>query len=186
MPSVSSRIALLVDGASLYATAKALGIDVDFKRLLGEFQTRGNLLRANYYTATIDDGNSSSNRPLIDWLGYNGYTVVTRTTKGRRRLKGDIDIDLAIDAMEIGEHIDQMVLFSGNGNLKSLVEAMQRRGVRVTIISSVSTQPSVIADELRRQADVFTDLIDLRSKVGRDPSERPAPRDSRRIGRNFQ
>jgi uncharacterized LabA/DUF88 family protein len=191
MPSASSRTALFIDGASLYATAKALGFDVDFKRLLGEFQTRGNLLRAYYYTAIIDDGNSSSNRPLIDWLDYNGYTVVTRTTKefietsGRRRLKGDIDIDLAIDAMEIAEHIDQMVLFSGNGNLRSLVEAMQRRGVRVTIISSISTQPSVIADELRRQADVFTDLIDLRSKVGRDPSERPAPRDSRRVGPQF-
>jgi uncharacterized LabA/DUF88 family protein len=191
MPSASSRTALFIDGASLYATAKALGFDVDFKRLLGEFQTRGNLLRAYYYTAIIDDGNSSSNRPLIDWLDYNGYTVVTRTAKefietsGRRRLKGDIDIDLAIDAMEIAEHIDQMVLFSGNGNLRSLVEAMQRRGVRVTIISSISAQPSVIADELRRQADVFTDLIDLRSKVGRDPSERPAPRDARHIGPQF-
>jgi uncharacterized LabA/DUF88 family protein len=128
---------------------------------------------------------------LIDWLDYNGYTVVTRTAKefietsGRRRLTGDIDIDLAIDAMEIAEHIDQMVLFSGNGNLRSLVEAMQRRGVRVTIISSISTQPSVIADELRRQADVFTDLIDLRSKVGRDPSERPDPRDARHVGPQF-
>jgi uncharacterized LabA/DUF88 family protein len=145
MPSASSRTALFIDGASLYATAKALGFDVDFKRLLGEFQTRGNLLRAYYYTAIIDDANGSSNRPLIDWLDYNGYTVVTRTAKefietsGRRRLKGDIDIDLAIDAMEIAERIDQMVLFSGNGNLRSLVEAMQRRGVRVTIISSIST-----------------------------------------------
>ncbi|SDK03640.1 NYN domain-containing protein, partial [Bradyrhizobium sp. Rc2d] len=128
-------------------------------------------------------------RPLIDWLDYNGYTVVTKATKefidasGRRKVKGNMDIELAVDAMELAEHIDQMVLFSGDGDFRSLVEAVQRRGVRVTVVSTIASQPPMIADELRRQADVFTDLVELQSKLGRDPSERPAPRDREPRGR---
>ena len=143
----TDKIALFIDGANLYATAKALGFDIDYKRLLREFQSRGYLLRAFYYTAVIEDQEYSSIRPLIDWLDYNGYSVVTKATKefvdqtGRRKVKGNMDIELAVDAMEIAEHIDQMVLFSGDGDFRSLVEAMQRRGVRVTVVSTISTQP---------------------------------------------
>src|SRR6266513_5207239 len=180
MSSSSNKIALFIDGANLYATAKTLGFDIDYKRLLQEFQSRGTLLRAFYYTAIIEDQEFSSIRPLIDWLDYNGYTVVTKAIKefidasGRRKVKGNMDIELAVDAMELAEHIDQMVLFSGDGNFRSLVEAMQRRGVRVTVISTISSQPPMIADELRRQADVFTDLMELQPKIGRDPAERAA------------
>ena len=185
MPSSSNKIALFIDGANLYATAKTLGFDIDYKRLLKEFQSRGTLLRAFYYTAMIEDQEFSSIRPLIDWLDYNGYTVVTKATKeftdasGRRKLKGNMDIELAVDAMELAQHIDQMVLFSGDGDFRSLVESVQRRGVRVTVVSTISSQPPMIADELRRQADVFTDLVELKTKIGRDPSERPAPREPR-------
>src|SRR5271156_2495027 len=164
MSPVSNKIALFIDGANLYATAKTLGFDIDYKRLLKEFQSRGTLVRAFYYT---------------------GYTVVTKATKefidasGRRKVKGNMDIELAVDAMELAEHVDQIVLFSGDGDFRSLVEAVQRRGVRVTVVSTISSQPPMIADELRRQADVFTDLVELQSKPGRDPSERPAPRGPR-------
>ncbi len=185
MTSSSDRIALFIDGANLHATAKTLGFDIDYKRLLKEFQSRGTLVRAFYYTAVIEDQEFSSIRPLIDWLDYNGYTVVTKATKefidasGRRKVKGNMDIELAVDAMELAEHVDQIVLFSGDGDFRSLVEAVQRRGVRVTVVSTISSHPPMIADELRRQADVFTDLMELRSKLGRDPSERPAPREPR-------
>jgi uncharacterized LabA/DUF88 family protein len=181
--SSPSTVALFIDGPNLHATAKTLGFDIDYKRLLGEFQSRGTLLRAFYYTAIIEDQEFSSIRPLIDWLDYNGYSVVTKPTKefidagGRRKVKGNMDIELAVDAMELAEHIDQMVLFSGDGDFPSLVEAVQRQGVRVTVVSTVATQPPMIADELRRQADVFTDLVELQAKIGRDPSERPAPRE---------
>ena len=167
MPSSSNKIALFIDGANLYATAKTLGFDIDYKRLLKEFQSRGTLVRAFYYTAIIEDQEFSSIRPLIDWLDYNGYTVVTKATKefidasGRRKVKGNMDIELAVDAMELAEHVDQIVLFSGDGDFRSLVEAVQRRGVRVTVVSTISSQPPMIADELRRQADVFTDLMEL-------------------------
>ena len=185
MSSSSNRIALFIDGANLYATGKTLGFDIDYKRLLKEFQSRGTLLRAFYYTAIFEDQEYSSIRPLIDWLDYNGYTVVTKATKefvdasGRRKVKGNMDIELAVDAMELAQHIDQMVLFSGDGDLRSLVESVQRRGVRVTVVSTISSQPPMIADELRRQADVFTDLVELKTKIDRDPSERPAPREPR-------
>jgi uncharacterized LabA/DUF88 family protein len=185
MSAEANKIALFIDGANLYATCKTLGFDIDYKRLLKEFQSRGTLLRAFYYTAIIEDQEYSSIRPLIDWLDYNGYTVVTKATKefidasGRRKVKGNMDIELAVDAMELAEHVDQIVLFSGDGDFRSLVEAMQRRGVRVTVVSTISSQPPMIADELRRQADMFTDLIELRAKIGRDPVERPASREPR-------
>ncbi len=181
------KIALFIDGANLYATAKSLGFDIDYKRLLREFQSRGNLLRAFYYTAVIEDQEYSSIRPLIDWLDYNGYTVVTKATKefvdqtGRRKVKGNMDIELAVDAMELAPHIDHMVLFSGDGDFRSLVESVQRRGVRVTVVSTISTQPPMVADELRRQADIFVDIVELQPKIGRDPAERAGrePREPR-------
>jgi uncharacterized LabA/DUF88 family protein len=182
--SSSNRIALFIDGANLYATAKALGFDVDYRRLLTDFQSRGTLVRAFYYTAIIEDQESSSIRPLIDWLNYNGYTVVTKATKefidasGRRKVKGNMDIELAVDAMGLAEHIDQMILFSGDGDFRSLVEAVQRRGVHVTVVSTIATQPPMIADDLRRQADIFIDLRELQPEISRDAPERPVPASS--------
>src|SRR4051794_5308063 len=172
------RIALFIDGANLYATAKSLGFDIDYKRLLREFQGKGKLIRAFYYTALVEEQEYSSIRPLIDWLDYNGYAVVTKPTKefvdsmGRRKVKGNMDIELAVDAMEMAEHLDEIVLFSGDGDFRSLVEALQRKGVRVSVVSTITTQPPMVADELRRQADEFIDLTTLQSKIGRDPGER--------------
>ena len=181
------RVALFIDGANLYAAARALGFDIDYKRLLALFRTKGQLVRALYYTALNEDQEYSSIRPLVDWLDYNGFTMVTKPTKeftdatGRRKVKGNMDIELAVNAMEIAAHIDHMVLFSGDGDFRSLVEAVQRRGVRVTVASTVSTQPPMVADELRRQADVFLDIAELQSKIGRDPGDRGerSPREPR-------
>jgi uncharacterized LabA/DUF88 family protein len=180
------KIALFIDGSNLYATSKALGFDVDYRRLLNEFRDRGILLRAFYYTTVIEDQEYSSIRPLIDWLDYNGYTVVTKFTKefvdattGRRKVKGSMDVELAVKAMELAEYVDQIVLFSGDGDFRSLVETVQRRGVRVTVVSTLATQPPMVADELRRQADIFIDLAELKPRVGRDPAERPGSREMR-------
>jgi uncharacterized LabA/DUF88 family protein len=174
----SEKLALFIDGANLYATAKTLGFDIDYRRLLAEYKSQGSLLRAFYFTALIEDQEYSSIRPLVDWLDYNGYRVVTKPTKefvdatGRRKIKGNMDIELAIAALDIAEHIDHMVLFSGDGDFRSLVESMQRRGVRVTVVSTTSTQPPMVADELRRQADEFVDLAHMQKLIGRDPAER--------------
>ena len=180
------RIALFIDGANLYASAKSLGFDIDYKRLLKEFHSKGRLIRAFYYTALVEDQEYSSIRPLVDWLDYNGYAVVTKPTKefvdstGRRKVKGNMDIELAVAAMEMANHIDHMVLFSGDGDFRSLVEAVQRKGVRVSVVSTVATQPSMVADELRRQADEFVDLTSLMPRIGRDPGERLRSSESRR------
>ena len=171
MRSSANKIALFIDGANLYATSKSLGFDIDFKRLLQEYESRGTLLRALYYTAIFEDQEYSAIRPLIDWLDYNGYTVVSKPAKefddgdGRRKFKRSMSMELVVDALELSIHIDHMVLFSGDGDFRSLVEAVQRRGVQVTVISAIP----MIADELRRQADVFTDLVELKSRIGRDP-----------------
>ena len=152
----TERIALFIDGANLYATAKALGFDIDYKRLLNLFRNKGLLLRALYYTALAEEQEYSSIRPLIDWLDYNGYSMVTKPTKeftdasGRRKIKGNMDIELAVDAMELADHLDHIVLFSGDGDFRTLVEALQHKGKRVSVVSTLTTQPPMVADELRR------------------------------------
>lgn len=174
----AEKLAVFIDGANLYATAKTLGFDIDYKKLLLKFSTNYYLIRAYYYTAVAENEEYSSIRPLIDWLDYNGYTIVTKPIKefydsmGRRKVKGSMDIELAIDAMAMADHIDHMVLFSGDGDFKRLVEAMQRKGKKVTVISTITTQPPMVADELRRQADQFVDLADLSSEIGRPQGDR--------------
>ncbi|MBI3451513.1 MAG: NYN domain-containing protein [Rhodospirillales bacterium] len=172
------RLALFLDGPNLYNSARALGFDIDYRRLLGLFQSRGRLIRAFYYTALIEDQEYSPIRPLVDWLDYNGFTMVTKPTKeftdssGRRRLKGNMDIEIAIDVLDMAAHLDHVVLFSGDGDFRRLVEAVQRRGVRVSIVSTIRTQPPMVADELRRQADTFIDLQDLMPHIQRNVERR--------------
>ena len=167
------KVALFIDGANLYGTSKSLGFDIDYKRLMTFFGEKAHLIRAFYYTALIEDQEYSPIRPLVDWLDYNGYTMVTKPTKeftdasGRRKIKGNMDIELAIDMMEMAEHLDHIVLFSGDGDFRRLVEAVQRKGVKVTVISTIQTQPPMIADELRRQADRFIDLNGLTEEIAR-------------------
>ncbi|EIM74972.1 hypothetical protein A33O_10199 [Nitratireductor aquibiodomus RA22] len=174
------KIALFIDGANLYATSRALGFDIDYRKLLSSFQERGYLLRAYYYTALVEDQEYSSIRPLIDWLDYNGYKVVTKPAKeftdsaGRRKIKGNMDIELAIDALELSDVVDHYVIFSGDGDFRTLVEALQRKGRKVSVVSTIQSQPPMIADDLRRQADNFIDLSSLREEIGRATSERPS------------
>lgn len=175
----TERIALFIDGANLYATAKALGFDIDYKRLLALFRTKGQLVRALYYTALAEDQEYSSIRPLVDWLDYNGYQMVTKPTKeftdsfGRRKIKGNMDIELTVDAMRLAESLDHVVIFTGDGDFRALVGALQQSGKRVSVISTLQTQPPMVADELRRQADQFIDLADLEDQICRDPASRP-------------
>jgi uncharacterized LabA/DUF88 family protein len=179
------RLGLFIDGSNLYAAARALGFDIDYKKLLDVFRKNGQLIRAFYYTALIEDQEYSPIRPLVDWLDYNGYTMVTKPTKeftdatGRRKLKGNMDIELAIDVMEMAEHLDHVVLFSGDGDFRRLVDAVQRKGVRVTVVSTIRSNPPMVADELRRQADTFMELQDLAGSIMRAhaPREVPVPDD---------
>ena len=171
--SPQEKIAIFIDGANLFASARALGFDIDFSKLRDVFSARGRLLRAFYYTALIEDQDHSPLRPLVDWLDYNGYAVVTKPAKefidgmGRRKIKGNMDIEIAIDAIEMAGKVDRIVLFSGDGDFRRLVEAVQREGVRVSVVSTLRTSPPMIADELRRQADSFVDLLDLAPEIAR-------------------
>ncbi|MDK9722466.1 MAG: NYN domain-containing protein [Rhodospirillales bacterium] len=170
------RLALFIDGSNLYSAARSLGFDIDYRKLLTMFAAKGRLIRAFYYTALMEDQEYSPIRPLVDWLDYNGYTLVTKPTKeytdaqGRRKIKGNMDIELAIDMMEMVPFLDHVVLFSGDGDFRRLVEAVQRKGVRVTVVSTIRSSPPMVADELRRQADVFIELQDLTGQIARAPS----------------
>lgn len=167
--------ALFIDGPNLYAASKALGFDIDFKRLLAHF---GPVIRAFYYTATLPDDTESTIRPLIDWLDYNGYTMVTKPAKtftdrmGLTKVKGNMDVEIAVDAMTIASRLDEAVFFTGDGDFKSLLLAMQRQGVHCTVVSTIETEPALCADELRRTADVFIDLVTIKNQITRPKEER--------------
>src|ERR1700676_2216456 len=170
----AEKLALFIDGANLYGAAKGLQFDIDYKRLLELFARKGTLVRAFYYTAVAEDQEFSPLRPLVDWLDYNGFSVVTKPLKeftdaqGRRRVKGNMDIELAIDVMEMSETVDHIVIFSGDGDFRRLVEAVQRRGRRVSVVSTIRTSPPMVSDDLRRQADNFIELQDLAPSLMRN------------------
>ena len=167
------RIGLFIDGANLHSTLRLLGLDIDYKGLLNIFSTKGILIRAFYYTALAEDHDSGPLRPLTDWLDYNGYTMVTKPAKyftdsnGKKILKGNMDIELAVDVLEMADKLDHIVLFSGDGDFRRVVEAVQRKGVRVTVISTLKSNPPMIADELRRNLDIFIELEDLSKTIVR-------------------
>jgi len=171
------RFAIMIDGPNFYQSARALGLDIDYRSLLDTFAQSARLVRASYYTALLDDQDYSPIRPLVDWLDYNGYNVVTKPLKeftdaaGRRKFKGNMQIELAVDAMEISQHLDHIVLLSGDGEFCRLIEALQRKGLRVTVVSTIRTEPPMVAGELRRQADTFLELQELGPFIARKPRQ---------------
>ena len=173
----TDRIALFIDGANLYSAAKSLNADMDFKKLIDFFRSKGVLVRAYYYTAIVEGEEYSPIRPLVDWLDYNGFTMVTKPVKrytdasGHTRTKGNMDVEIAVDMLSLAPTIDHAVLFSGDGDFRRLVEAVQDKGVRVSVVSTLKSQPPQAADELRRAADQFVDLADLLDVFGRPSRE---------------
>lgn len=189
------KVALFIDGANLYSSARGISLDIDYKKLYDLFDNSSRLIRAFYYTALLDDQEYSPIRPLIDWLDFNGYHLVTKPAKtftdsmGRQRIKGNMDIELAIDMLQMADHMDHAVLFSGDGDFRPLVEAVQHKGVRITVISTMKSTPPMVSEDLRRQADRFVELETLMPMIARQPNQnrltldnrpaRPAIRDER-------
>ena len=177
----TDRLAIFIDGSNLYSAARALQNDMDFRRMLDWFRERSILTRAYYYTAVVEGEEFSPVKPLVDWLDYNGFSVVTTPVKrftdnnGHSRIKGNMDIEIAVDMLELAPHLDQAILFSGDGDFRRLIQAVQAKGVRVTVVSTIRSQPPMIADELRRQADDFIDLSDLLQDYGRPRAAPTSP-----------
>jgi uncharacterized LabA/DUF88 family protein len=170
---MTGRLAVFIDGPALYYSSRALGFQVDFKRLLSYLERQGALMRAYYYSPLSEDGDFQTTRPLLDWLDYNGFTVKTKLVKeyddgeGRRKLKRNISIEIAVDALEIASRVDEIMLFSGDGDYRKVIEARQRQGPRALVVSPLRSRPPMLADELRRQADEFREMDDLRDQIGR-------------------
>jgi uncharacterized LabA/DUF88 family protein len=172
------RIAVFIDGTNLYATARSLDLQIDYKRLLEEFRKRGRLIRVVYYVALLEDEDAPGMRPFLDWLSCNGYRVVTKSPRevvdrfGHPKVKCNMEIEMTVNVMELVPHLDHVVLVSGDGDLRALVQGVQRKGVRVSVVSTARTRPAIVANDLRRQADEFIDLADLGPRLEREPGER--------------
>jgi uncharacterized LabA/DUF88 family protein len=178
----NERVALFIDGANLYSASRNLGFDVDYRNLLDFFRKKSHVIRAYYYSAVLETDEYSPLKPLTDWLAYNGYTLVTKPAKeftdssGRRRVKGSMDIEVAVDMLELAPRLDHAILFSGDSDFRRLVEAVQRKGVKVSVVSSIRTTPPMVADELRRQADHFVELAEIAPEFTRRQTEPRAAR----------
>lgn len=183
--ALGNRTAIFIDGSNTYATAKMLGMEVDYKKLLNYYGD--DVIRAYYYTAIIEDEEFSTIRPLVDWLDYNGFTVVTKPTKeyvdsrGVRKVKGNMDVELVVDAMTTARYVDHIIIYSGDGDFAALVVSLKRQGLRVTVVSSIETIPPICSDELRRAADTFIDLASLKQAFIRQ-GEVPPRKDRSRYG----
>ena len=176
--SYRERTVLFIDGSNFYAAARTLGMDIDYARMRAHFAHNAHLIRACYYTALPEDQEYSPLRPLIDWLDYNGYSVVSKLTReftdpetGKRRVKGNMDMEIALDMLRLAPKIDHAILFSGDGDFCRLLEDVQGMGVRVTVVSTTKTSPPMAADSLRRMADEFIEMEDLREFIIRPPRD---------------
>jgi uncharacterized LabA/DUF88 family protein len=170
-----------MEGSNFYHTIRDLNLHVDYRRLLGYFSTQGTLVKATYYTTLLQDQTPDWLMRLLTWLTYNGYSVVTKQAKYVRRqvtsdsgencwtneVKGDLDIELAVDALTLAPYCDTIFLFSGDGNFVPLIKALQQHGCRVIVVSSEKTRESSVADEMRRQADQFIDLATIADDIRR-------------------
>ena len=176
------RIAILIDGSNLHSTAKTLDFDIDYRKLLDLFRGKGRLIRANYYTAILETVEFSPIRPLMDWLDYNGYHVISKPAReytdrdGRRRIKGNMDVEIVIDMLSISDHVDHILLFSGDGDFRAAIRAVQAKGTRVTVVSTLKSKPPMLSDELRRQADALIELTEMGPLIGR-PKRNPTEYD---------
>lgn len=172
---MTDKVAIFIDGGSTYAAAKSLNIDIDYKCLPAAICPKAKVVRAAYYTVAVERPDEF--RPmqsLLDFLSYNGFIVTAREVReyeGGRRERGSIAVDLALDALELSAHVDHVFILTGDLDFLPLIEGIQRRGRRVTIVSTVNA----CADELRRQADTFIDLVDIKGIISRDLSTRKEP-----------
>lgn len=171
----TDKIALLIDGIHVHGVKRDLEFDIDYKKLMTEFARRGRLARASYFTTILEDTKEyCPMRPLIDWLGFNGFALRTKPARvfydesGNKRVKRSMLVEIAMEAMELADHVDHIVIFSGDGDLRAAVEAVQRKGVRVSICSSINSGSQTVSDDLRRQADNFIEMKDLQKAIQRD------------------
>jgi len=175
---MTEKTALFIDGSNFYAATRSLNMDIDYAKLHAYFSQDTNLIRAYYYTAMPEDQEFSPLRPLIDWLDYNGFAVVSKLTReftdpesGKKRIKGNMDMEIALDMLKLAPFIDHAILFSGDGDFCRLLEDVQGMGVRVSVVSTTKTNPPMVADSLRRMADIFIEMDQIRAHIERPPRQ---------------
>jgi uncharacterized LabA/DUF88 family protein len=159
------RIAIFIDGASLFYAALQLQLEVDYSKLLNYLKGDRQLLRAYFYTGS-DSGNDRQQGFLL-WMRRNGYRVITKdlTTLPDGSRKANLDIEIAIDMMTLAGYCDTIVLLSGTGDLTYAVNALSYRGVKIELVSLRANTN----DQLINLADRFIDLADIRDLICKTP-----------------
>lgn len=167
--ALTERIGLFIDGISLQHAANVLQMKLDFKRLLQLFQQRGHLVGANYYSVIPPQPAADTAKPLLDWLSYNGFNVLARSSPHAGDAENilSLAVDISVDAMQRAAHLDHVVLISACRELQSLICALKTMGRRVSVVSTMRGHST--PDELRRHADIFLDLEELRPIIAAEP-----------------
>ena len=178
-----ANVMLFFDGANTQMAAKALSFEIDYKKLRDGFAERCNVLRSYYFQATPPDGyeNYAYVKPLTDFLSYNNYHLITKPFRqfkdadGVVRGKGNMDIEIAIQMMKSMNKADYLFLFSGDGDFKPLLEECQLNGhAQIVVVSTLHSEPPVVSDELRKQADHYIDWANLEPVVKLNPRNNEA------------
>lgn len=173
----TERIGLFIDGYSLYQTVRAMDLRIDYKALRDLFASKGRLNRVQYF-ATVNDHDPDEFNPqrkTFDWLQYNGFDVQTIQTRsftgsdGEIQYRGNASVLMTCYALKHAEHLDHVVILTGNADFAPLITALQERGTRVTMVSTIKNG-SLCSDQLRRSADDFIDLEDLRQQISKPAS----------------
>lgn len=167
----TERAAVFIDGYGTHYTCKSLGIEIDYRKLSELIRRQTTVIRNYYFTPLVEGQDFIAVKPLLDFLQYNGWTTVTRPYKEHYV---STNTALAVTAMEIAPAIEQAIIFSGNGDFTPLIEALKRRGIHTTVASTVRSEQSYCSDDLRRAADAFIDLDDIRSAISREPRNEKA------------
>lgn len=174
--NVNEPTAVLIDGYNTLSTTKLLKFDIDFRKLLNLFQNKTRLVKI-YYFASLRDNPADHDPmiPVIQWMMYNGYNVISKKMNEFMNIdniqsKGNMDVEISVTVLEMVKSVDHIVLFTGDENFRFLIEAVQRMGTRITVCSSMQCQPQIMSDDLRRQADNFIELNNLKSEIQRNRS----------------
>lgn len=162
--SIRDRVGIFIDGSNLFYAAMQLGLEIDYSKLLNYLVQGRRLLRAYFYTGV--DPNNEKQQGFLLWMRRHGYRVVTKdlihNADGSKH--ANLDVEIAVDMLELARYCNTMVLLSGDGDLTYAVNTIAYRGVQVEVVSL----HSMTSDSLVNIADRYVDLAKIRPLIQRD------------------
>lgn len=150
------RVAVLADSQNLYHSSHSLySRNIDYETLLDTVVADRELVRAIAYVIRADSPNEEEFFEAIEEIGFEPKIKDIKTFADGTK-KADWDVGMSLDAVTLADHVDTVVLCTGDGDFSRLVSHLRHEGVRVEVMAFDSST----AEELKDAADTFIDLGD--------------------------